>query len=313
MHGNSSYNPLVSVIIPNYNHAPFLEERIDSVLHQTYKNLEVILLDDASTDNSKTIVEKYRGNEKISHIAYNEVNSGSTFKQWMKGCTLARGEWIWIAESDDVADPQFISKMVLEIEAGVGMLCCQSKVIDAFGNPSSYLGQECYPSHAMMSKDATFNSFDTAFLANEMYRFNHLVNASSVLIKKAVLLQFLPSIQAFKLCGDWMLWVQTIAHYRVKLVKEPLNYFRVHEGTVRQKEHKNLSVFFENAAITHYIYAHFGTKELTSRYSDYLIYIYLNRYPKEVRKGSLLAYLKVLKPFGWYYVLVGWKAKITHD
>ena len=60
MHGNSSYHPLVSVIIPNYNHAPFLKERIDSVLNQTYQNFEVILLDDCSTDNSLKRIVRIR-------------------------------------------------------------------------------------------------------------------------------------------------------------------------------------------------------------------------------------------------------------
>ena len=94
---------MVSVIIPNYNHAPFLKERIDSVLNQTYDNFEVIILDDKSTDNSKEVIANYRGHSKISHIVYNEENSGSTFKQWQKGFSLAKGDYIWIAESDDVA------------------------------------------------------------------------------------------------------------------------------------------------------------------------------------------------------------------
>lgn len=72
--------PLVSIIIPNYNHAPFLKERIDSVLNQTYDNFEVIILDDKSTDNSKEVIEVYRSHPRISQIVYNEENSGSTFK-----------------------------------------------------------------------------------------------------------------------------------------------------------------------------------------------------------------------------------------
>ena len=84
----------VSVIIPNYNHAPFLKERIDSVLQQTYTDFEVIILDDCSTDNSKEIIETYRMHPKVVHIEYNVVNSGSTFKQWKKGIDLTKGEWI---------------------------------------------------------------------------------------------------------------------------------------------------------------------------------------------------------------------------
>jgi glycosyltransferase involved in cell wall biosynthesis len=59
---------LVSVIIPNYNHSQFLEQRIDSVLYQTYQSIEIIILDDASLDDSKSIIEKYRGNNNISIV-----------------------------------------------------------------------------------------------------------------------------------------------------------------------------------------------------------------------------------------------------
>ncbi len=76
---------MVSVIIPNYNHATYLRERIESILNQTYQNFELIILDDYSNDDSKLIIEEYRNHEKISHIIYNETNSGSTFYQWKKG------------------------------------------------------------------------------------------------------------------------------------------------------------------------------------------------------------------------------------
>ena len=94
----------VSIIVPNYNHEKYLDERIQSILNQTYQDFEIIILDDCSTDNSKFVIEKFRNNEHVSHIVYNEQNSGSTFKQWERGFELAKGELIWIAESDDSCD-----------------------------------------------------------------------------------------------------------------------------------------------------------------------------------------------------------------
>ena len=85
-------NPLVSVIIPNYNHARYLDERIQSVLNQTYQNFEVIILDDKSTDNSVEVINQYKDDLHVSCIIVNEENSGSTFKQWHKGFELAKGE-----------------------------------------------------------------------------------------------------------------------------------------------------------------------------------------------------------------------------
>ena len=86
--------PLVSVIVPNYNYARFLDERMQSILTQTYQNFEIIILDDCSKDNSRDVIEKYRGNPHVSCIVYNEVNSGSPFKQWNKGFIIAKGELI---------------------------------------------------------------------------------------------------------------------------------------------------------------------------------------------------------------------------
>lgn len=76
--------PTVSVIVPNYCHAPYLEQRIESILQQTFQDFELILLDDCSTDGSREILERYRNHPKVSGIFYNERNSGSPFKQWKK-------------------------------------------------------------------------------------------------------------------------------------------------------------------------------------------------------------------------------------
>lgn len=83
--------PLVSVIVPNYNHASYLKERLDSIYQQTYQNIEVILLDDFSSDNSVEILKQYA--KKYPHktrLVVNEQNSGRVFRQWNKGLALAK-------------------------------------------------------------------------------------------------------------------------------------------------------------------------------------------------------------------------------
>ena len=67
-------SPLVTVIIPNYNHAKYLDERLQSVLNQTYSNFEVIVLDDMSSDNSLDIINKYVSHPKMSQIVKNKIN-----------------------------------------------------------------------------------------------------------------------------------------------------------------------------------------------------------------------------------------------
>src|ERR1700722_2974587 len=103
--------PKVSVIIPNYNHAPYLRQRIDTVLGQTLQDFELILMDDCSTDDSRSIIAEYANDPRI-RIELNKKNSGGTFKQWKKGIALAQGEYVWIAESDDYSDRRFLEKLI---------------------------------------------------------------------------------------------------------------------------------------------------------------------------------------------------------
>ena len=120
--------PIVSVILPNYNHSKFLERRFKSILDQTFKDFELIVLDDCSTDNSREVIERYRSHPSVSKIIYNEVNSGSTFEQWSKGFQSARGKYIWIAESDDWCEPTFLQEVVNPLlgDDGIVLSFCQA-------------------------------------------------------------------------------------------------------------------------------------------------------------------------------------------
>ena len=125
-------NPLISVIVPNYNHARYLRKRLDSITYQSYSNIEIILLDDASTDDSREILADYAANDSRIHCHYNEKNSGSPFRQWQKGIDLACGKYIWIAESDDFADLNFLETLVQKLEKNptVGLAYCSSWQVD---------------------------------------------------------------------------------------------------------------------------------------------------------------------------------------
>ncbi len=131
--------PTVSVIVPNYNHARYLRQRIESVLRQTYQDFEVILLDDCSTDDSRSILSSYAGDPRV-RMEFNEVNSGSTFKQWNKGVRLARGEYVWIAESDDYADDAAVREVGVAYSMRSRRPCsayCRSWRVSADGQNSA--------------------------------------------------------------------------------------------------------------------------------------------------------------------------------
>ena len=109
--------PKVSVIVPNYNHELFLRRRLTSIYGQTYKNIEVILLDDFSSDRSRSLLDEYAASyPDITSTFYNNSNSGGPFRQWAKGIKAATGDLVWIAESDDYCDEQFLEVLVRYFE-----------------------------------------------------------------------------------------------------------------------------------------------------------------------------------------------------
>lgn len=109
----AAHAPTVTAIVPNYNHAAYLEQRIESVLNQTYPNLDLIVLDDCSTDDSRAVIERYcaRYPDRVRAIL-NDANSGRVFKQWRRGVEAATGELVWICESDDFCEPDFLERLV---------------------------------------------------------------------------------------------------------------------------------------------------------------------------------------------------------
>jgi len=238
--------PIVSVIIPNYNHSLYLNQRIESVLNQTFQDFELIILDDCSTDNSKEVIEQYRSHPKVSAIIYNENNSGSTFKQWRKGIEFAKGTYIWIAESDDYCHPTFLEKCLqaYSTDESVGMVFCQSYSVNQHNElKGTWLSHTASNTRFDWNKD--FMVSGEEFIKNGMVFQNSIPNASAVLFKKEALNIDLFN-HLFKLNGDWYLYIMTLLKSSIGYIAEPLNYFRIHDnkGSIRNtKNYKNILEF----------------------------------------------------------------------
>jgi glycosyltransferase involved in cell wall biosynthesis len=168
--------PKVSVIVPNYNHARFLRQRLDSIFNQTFQDFEVIILDDCSTENSKEVIEEYRNRSQVSHVVYNETNSGSPFKQWAKGIDLAQGEYIWIAESDDWAEVNFLEIMVSCINS--------NRNIALVFSASNWVYLDHEDKILLHSKIFKMNGIE--FIKKRMICGNSIQNASAVIFRKII-------------------------------------------------------------------------------------------------------------------------------
>lgn len=210
---------LVSIIIPNYNHIAFLQQRLDSVFQQTYQNFEVILLDDASTDGSVEILKKYQDHPKVSHLVINETNSGSPFKQWQKGIQLANGEYLWIAESDDLNELNFLEVCMKHFnsDSQVGLVSTGVVKFDDGGE----MGKIQY------FKDGVYEGRE--IIDDNLFKGNCFPNASGVVFKRTFLKnEVLEHIIKFKICGDWWLWFNILTHSKLGYTPDILTHYRKH-------------------------------------------------------------------------------------
>lgn len=228
--------PLVSVIVPNYNHEQFLEQRLNSILNQSFQNFEIIILDDYSTDNSKQVIEEFRTNEKVTHIAYNAKNSGSPFKQWQKGIALANGAFIWIAESDDYCKLTFLEKVMskFKLNPNLALVYSRSNKVDEHDNHTEGFWPDQH-SNTKWKNDYTEQGkkeIETCL----RYR-NTIPNASACVFRKSEIKQC-NTIKTYKYTGDWVFWMQLIQNNDIGFVSETLNHFRYHMNSTRSTKHK---------------------------------------------------------------------------
>lgn len=212
-------NPLVSVIIPNYNHARFLDERIQTVLNQTYQNFELIILDDKSTDNSVEVINQYKENPHVSHVVVNEENSGSSFRQWHKGFELAKGDVVWIAESVDSCDKTFLETLVSEYQQrGAAVVLCKSCLYGFSNTKYAWnLQDELMSDMHMDGKE---------FISRFMIGKNLVPSISAVLFNRQAALSFDPKYSELKEMGEWLFLLEMMEKSKVSFLNIELSFFR---------------------------------------------------------------------------------------
>lgn len=270
---------MVSVIVPNYNYARYLPERMESILNQTYQDFEIILLDDCSTDNSRDVLLRYKDNPRVSHILFNEVNSGSTFVQWEKGFSLAKGEYIWIAESDDLALPTLLEKCVsyLDMDKGISMAFTSSVNIDANGGLMAST-----PEFPINLKCANGILDGSLFAEKCMLSHNHIYNASMVVFRKCAIKGVSPEYKRMRYCGDYLFWFDIMRNHKIARIAQPLNKFRQHSNKVTVEGSKNAKRYVEEAQVRAYFLSKLNLSKARLRY-------YRGRYSKRLPKDCVIA------------------------
>ncbi len=230
--------PKVSVIVPNYNYAQYIEGRLVSIRNQTIPIFELIILDDASKDSSMPKISDWlAATDTEARVVINQTNSGSVFAQWRKGISMANGDYVWIAEADDLSDPDFLETVMPPLISGnVVLSYCDSQQLSPYG--------------VILAKDyqdylrtVSHEKWRNAYIANGVEEcksslaiFNTIPNVSAVVFKREVIgtvfNKYFDEIVQFKRAGDWLVYIHMLASGNIAYSPRTANKHRRHELSV---------------------------------------------------------------------------------
>lgn len=228
-------NPKVTALVPSYNHGKYITQRIESIFNQAYKDFELIVIDDHSNDNSDEIIKLLKQKYSFTYIS-NPVNSGSPFSAWEKVISLAKGKYIWICESDDYAEPEFLQKAVsvLESHKNSVLFYCNSHVVDENSRIIDHTNSFFYDIWRETHWDKDFTEDGHEELKNFQIRGQCVPNMSSALISRnAFQRSFKAILTKFKLTGDWLFIGYIMKFGDIVFSRDTLSNFRKHEITSR--------------------------------------------------------------------------------
>lgn len=234
----------VSVVVPNYNYSKYLKARISSILNQTYKIHELIILDDASTDNSENVINEILKKAKNAHpdISFrflkNSKNTGKPISQWQKGFKEATGDFIWLAEADDFSDKNFLTAVMSKFEKDESIILSFSNSVAIDSNGHTFLYD--FMNHSV-DKEKTghwrndYISSGEQEIKNYLSRRCSIPNVSAVVFKNDKTIPFekyLESAKQYTQVGDWYFYLEVLKHGKLAYTRQSLNFFRIHQNSV---------------------------------------------------------------------------------
>lgn len=241
-----SNQPLVSICIPSYNHEAYIEEAINSAINQTYGNIEVIIIDDASTDGSQRIISKYTGKSRVGKIILRKENSGMT-KNFNDCIKESRGEYILLMGSDDILIPDLIEKEIKLfkkssagiIHSGISWINEEGNAIKSFINENKLLGKKQKIEVSDVNEKA--KKIDSVkFGKREVIKL--LIKKGSPVTPSTCLI----SGKCFEEVGlfdenlmfqDYEFWFRALKKFDILYLDNNLAKYRVHSTNVSKSEH----------------------------------------------------------------------------
>lgn len=251
----ANLRPHVSVVVPNYNYARFLADRLASLRNQTYQDFEVLLLDDASTDGSVPLLEAWQATRAGTRLVINASNSGSPFPQWLAGIAQARGDLLWMAEADDSCDPTFLAELVPRFDdRNVFLAYAKSTPVAAAGTVLGDYEQMYLDRIAPGRWSQDYAATDHEEANTGLGIANCIPNASSVVFRRFdPEPDFVTTLSRLRLCGDWLFYLRAMRGGLVSYSAKPLNLHRRHEATVTHGVEGTPRYFQEFAVVRDFI------------------------------------------------------------
>lgn len=229
----------ISVVVPNYNYSNYLYQRVYSILNQNYKIHELIILDDASKDNSLFYIEQIE--QKISgfvnvKVVVNDINSGNAFSQWQKGINLATGDYVWVAEADDYAKKNFLNEVVSPLKKNNNIVISYADT--GFIDSNGYITKNSLVDQIDILKTNHWNASYVNKGISEINCYSYLnctiPNVSGTIIKKGNYDEIFESAKKFHQSGDWFTYLNILNLGDISFINKTLNYYRVHGNNISQ-------------------------------------------------------------------------------
>lgn len=210
----------VSVIIPAYNAAKYLREAVDTAVNQTYRDTEILVVDDGSTDETPRILDEYGDRIRVLH----QQNRGRA-AACNTGVDAARGEWIAFLDADDLWLPEKLERQVDECSGF------------AISHTNSFFFGEDLPEDLL--KTSVTPQYGGQVLDHLLL--NNFLTGSSVMIRRDIYRHYGGFDPTFRYVQDWPLWLKVCAEHELGYVPVPLVRYRVHAASATMKVRQTIS------------------------------------------------------------------------
>lgn len=224
---NSKSTPLVSIVIPTYNHANFLGKSLESIIDQTYNNWEAIVIDNHSTDETNQVIDKF----KDSRIQYFKIsNYGIIAKSRNFGINVAKGDWIAFLDSDDWWTKDKLEICLKNIDQNIDFIYHKLEII--YDKSKSLLNRKRHIGR-QLNKPILHN-----LLTSQIEEGNAIGN-SSVLVRKDILIRIggISENRDLVASEDFNTWLRVAELTdQFKYIKKKLGYYLVHDNSAQKRD-----------------------------------------------------------------------------